>query len=502
MRTALRMIVLFAWVAMIGVLHARVQQGTPPPPASEVILSENDLDLPGEFTPGEGESDDWFAIYDKEAQIGAAHHRTTRLPQGFRLEDRAVMKLALMGATRVIKTRVSAETDAKLALRRFEFQLRSGSLDMAVDGTASDGALDLRLVSAGGARSLRVPIERPVVLSQTLQAILGQEDLQSGQELRYELFDPTELAPSPVTLKVGELEWTKSPTGMAMRAFRVLRTFRGSTSTLWVERNGRLLREEGPLGLTLVRTDRERATARLNDGQALDLASSAAIPVDQPIVGARDLARLTLRIDGAPGAETLSFPPRQVRTGDRITVLRAGPTASYDLPAGRGRFAADLAPSPLVESDDPRIAALAAEILDGERDAVRAAKKLLDWVYGEIAKQPTLSIPSALAVLESRRGDCNEHAVLYAALARAAGLPARVVAGTVYGPTEQGGPAAFYYHAWVDVWLGDWVAADPTFGQLPADATHVKLLEGGPERHGDLISLIGQLRFTVEKAQS
>jgi hypothetical protein len=30
---------------------------------------------------------------------------------------------------------------------------------------------------------------------------------------------------------------------------------------------------------------------------------------------------------------------------------------------------------------------------------------------------------------------------------------------------------------------------------MPADATHVKLLEGGPERHMALAEVIGQLEF-------
>ena len=93
-------------------------------------------------------------------------------------------------------------------------------------------------------------------------------------------------------------------------------------------------------------------------------------------------------------------------------------------------------------------------------------------------------------MLRTRRGDCNEHAVLLAALARAAGIPARVVAGAVYADD------GFYYHAWNELWLGAWVSADAVFDQMPADATHVKLVEGGPERHLALAELVGQLEFT------
>jgi len=94
-------------------------------------------------------------------------------------------------------------------------------------------------------------------------------------------------------------------------------------------------------------------------------------------------------------------------------------------------------------------------------------------------------------VLASRRGDCNEHAVLLAALARAAGIPARIIAGAVYAND------GFYYHAWNELWLGAWVSADAVFDQLPADATHVKLIEGGLEQQMALMGIIGQLAFAV-----
>jgi transglutaminase-like putative cysteine protease len=102
-----------------------------------------------------------------------------------------------------------------------------------------------------------------------------------------------------------------------------------------------------------------------------------------------------------------------------------------------------------------------------------------------------VTVPSAREVLGSRRGDCNEHAVLLAALARAAGIPARVIAGAVYAND------GFYYHAWNELWLGAWVSADAVFDQIPADATHVKLIEGGLEQQMALAGIIGRLAFAV-----
>ena len=69
--------------------------------------------------------------------------------------------------------------------------------------------------------------------------------------------------------------------------------------------------------------------------------------------------------------------------------------------------------------------------------------------YGMLEKKITFSVPNAVQVLETRQGDCNEHTVLYVALARALGLPARTAVGLVYVN------GAFFYHAWPEVWLGE-----------------------------------------------
>jgi len=96
-----------------------------------------------------------------------------------------------------------------------------------------------------------------------------------------------------------------------------------------------------------------------------------------------------------------------------------------------------------------------------------------------------------LAVYESRAGDCNEHSVLFAALARAAGIPTRIAAGLLY--TE----GRFFYHAWNEVYLGEWIAVDPLMNQVPADPTHVRLITGELDRQVELVRALGRLSIKV-----
>jgi transglutaminase-like putative cysteine protease len=129
-----------------------------------------------------------------------------------------------------------------------------------------------------------------------------------------------------------------------------------------------------------------------------------------------------------------------------------------------------------------------------ERNAIKVAQLLNTWVYENVTKKPTLTIPSALDVLKSKEGDCNEHTILYVALARALGLPARVAVGVVYFN------GAFYYHAWPEVWLGEevgWIPTDPTFGMFPADASRIRLAMGSLQNQMAVARFMGKLKIEV-----
>ena len=112
------------------------------------------------------------------------------------------------------------------------------------------------------------------------------------------------------------------------------------------------------------------------------------------------------------------------------------------------------------------------------------------WVFSNLEKRPVLGIPDALSTLLSRKGDCNEHAALFAAMARNAGVPTRIVAGVTYHA------GAFYYHAWNEVCVGDaWISVDTTKNQIPADLSHIKFVEGEIAQQVKIGALLGKLKI-------
>ena len=82
---------------------------------------------------------------------------------------------------------------------------------------------------------------------------------------------------------------------------------------------------------------------------------------------------------------------------------------------------------------------------------------------------------------------------MFVALARAAGIPARVVNGLVYSSEFKG----FAYHAWPEVYVNEWRALDPTLGQTTADATHIKLVKGDETGPLKLLEFMGRLHVQV-----
>ena len=128
------------------------------------------------------------------------------------------------------------------------------------------------------------------------------------------------------------------------------------------------------------------------------------------------------------------------------------------------------------------------EWMKEQRLRVNDSYDVMEWTYTDLV--------SALEALESGRGDCTEHSILFVALARALGIPARVAVGIAYWPPGDG----FGWHAWAEVKAGDdWYAVDPTWNQPIADATHLKLADGGPAEQASIVMLLGKLRIVNMK---
>ena len=272
--------------------------------------------------------------------------------------------------------------------------------------------------------------------------------------------------------------------------------------TWWVDAQGHLVRATSPLGFTIERTAfelayenfRRRDTLRLMRASA-DPGPGAIVPTTLLAAGvpappASDAGMVRVRVGGGNLQGLDLAGGRQRLDGDTLTVRRESAReldGGYSLPhpdsTPEGAFDADF----LITSADRRIRTQALQVAGVERDPAKVAATLTHWVSHTVQSVPTTAFPLASAVLNRGRGDCNEHTVLFVAMARALRLPARPVAGLLRVDGR------YYYHAWAEVYLGDWVAVDPTLDQFPADVAHLRLVADGLARPIDLAPRVGRL---------
>lgn len=140
------------------------------------------------------------------------------------------------------------------------------------------------------------------------------------------------------------------------------------------------------------------------------------------------------------------------------------------LPAGVQQY---LGVSPMCETTAPEIVEKARELVAGKDTVYRAAVALAEYVTGHVREEgPRPREAGARWTLANARGDCTEHADLLVALARAAGIPARVVSGCIYEYDEDLGPI-LAAHSWVELWIGTWFPMDTTTGQWPLPARYL-----------------------------
>lgn len=445
----------------------------------------------------------WYGIFLQDQHIGFSVSRATPTAGGGMLyEQRSQLRMLTFGKVQEVVTVGAALTDPSARLSRFDFFLAGDAVRLAVQGEHRGDELVMRVDQAGEQQELRFPMSSPPQVGLSMEAVLARTTLAPGVTVRVPYFDPVTLQQGERELRVTDVEVLES----GDEAWWLTSSFAGVETRALVSVTGETLREENAMGMSMVRMAPEAARAVPTNEAPADLIALTSVPLDGALPGdSRSLRTLTVQIAGVPPERVRDEPPLQARVGDRVTVTVPAWDTLPDEPdpALPPPPADTLAPTLTLPSAHPEIQSAAAEILAGAPTRKAKVAALVRWVFENVEKVPAIGVPNGLAVLRDRQGDCNEHTALFVTLARAAGVPARIAAGVVFSDriAEKG---AFYYHAWPEVWMGGetgWVPVDPTFGQVVADATHIKLVEGDLDRQVEIMAVMGRLRFVAEGAR-
>lgn len=441
----------------------------------------------------------WTGIVFNGEKVGYAHVRVERAiddPTRYEVRSESAFRIRFLGFDKRVTLRARDRVREDFALESFEYLYHLDGAKLAVTGRWERDGLRIMMTNAGRTTEQTLPAPAPPYPASVIAMLPAARGLRLGATYEYTVFSGETQRLADVVQRVEAYERSTLFEG---EAWRVTTEMLGLRTTTWIDTRARPVLELGLNGVIVAGLEDEARAKRYLAQGALNrrdaLLEMTLIRTATPITDPRRAIYVKVAIYG-PATSSLPL-------GDATQQCR--PTASgaeceltvAPVPASSATGAA-LAPSMAVPSSDPRIREVAAAATAGAASATEQAQAIVSWLQRNVRQEPADSF-SALDVLETRRAECQGHALLYAAMARALGIPTRVVNGLVYS-AELGG---FAYHAWAESVLdGQWVAIDPTFGQLRADATHLKLLYG--ESLGDLAPLaawIGTTRIEVLAAR-
>ncbi len=437
-----------------------------------------------------------------------------------RIDGLSEMKFRRAGQGVEMKIQFASTETADGQLQEFTCKVSQGAmLIQQTQGTVEGDKLRLAVTTMGKTLRSELPWSANYGGLIAGEQSLWRSPLQPGETRTLEALVPGFNQVGRITLTARQYEPVKL-LGKSEELLRIEMTTsfadgQSHRSTLWTDRQGEILaKREEALSMESMRVPKEVALAD-SDEVPFDLVLGLSVNVDQPLKTphATRQIRYLLELDDADPAKVFPSGSSQAVKSlgghkAEVTVYAVrpdqpgNPNAPDDPPSEEDRQANNM-----VQSDNPAIVALARQVVPAENDPWQVAVALEKFVRGYIVSSDySQAFATAAQVAESRKGDCTEHAVLLAALARARGIPARVAIGLVY--TEQTGRPAFGYHMWDEVYIGNrWIPLDATLGRGGIGAAHLQLAHTNLGTASTFTSFLpvaqvaGRLRMKIEAVE-
>lgn len=363
-------------------------------------------------------------------------------------------------------------------------EMTQGGSSICSHGRIEDHQLFLTTTTQGKPQGFILPWKPEYGGFHAVELSLATHPMKPGETRTLQSLAPVVQQLTTVELRAGKEETVQLPGGefRLLKIESVTRLPGGPPlqDTFWVDSAGNALKVHSQaMNAELTATSRQLAED-LSGLEKLDLALDQAILVQPSLVRPHQTTRVRYRLQLERGNPAQVFPPtpyQQVRTVDSHTIELTVWASRPNLPPPKTDAAADpptgydQKSNNFIQSDDPRIVRLAHEAIGQEKVPLQQAILLERFVHDYLrSKNFSTAFATALEVLQTREGDCTEHAVLLAALSRAVGIPARVAIGLVYHEGK------FYYHMWNELYVENrWMAFDSTLAEGGIGAAHIQL---------------------------
>ncbi len=429
----------------------------------------------------------FYGIWFEKRRIGYVAEELTPHADGFALTQEAHLLLNVLETTQPINMRLEARLSERLILQGFDFHFTSPFYTMTATGDVKGDTVYFQLDTGQSTINDRVKLSGPPLLAVNDRSYLLDELEKPGQKIRIPSFDPISLSG-----RESVITYNGQDKIMINNRLKALHKYSETTPNIrinfWLDDDGRVIKEESPVGFQFIAEPEFRAKDLVGSGNEL-LSAVAVKPTGS--LPPENASTIRYKLLYPPHLELDIHGGRQELVDDILTLVQEQfPIAIINSGSSHCSDPQYLAPSRYVQSNHEDILLLARSIVGKETDPALQVRLLSSWVYTNIEKRPVLGLPDALTTLHNKQGDCNEHASLFAALARSLGIGTAIATGV----TLQN--EAFYYHAWNEVCLGDhWYSLDTTTNQLPADLFHIRFGKGDMEEQLKISGLLGRLEI-------
>lgn len=471
-----KILITSTWLFLLGVLFTRTMF-IPSLGSSESVLLE------------QARQERFFGIWFQEKRIGYVSEVLQPGEHGYSLDQEAHLLLNVLETTQPIDMHVQAELSRELFLKNFSFKFTSPFYTMAARGKVQDNQVRFTLDTGQSTITDTVTLSGPPLLAVNDRSYLLARLQKEGQKIKVPSFDPVSLSgrESIITFHGRERQVVR---GRLKNLYSFTEQTGGIRINFWLDEDGRIVKETSPAGFVFIAEPEFRAKDILDTGS--ELLSAVAVPRKGPLPP-EEAQVVRYKLSYPQDLDLMLAGGRQNLNGDILTVFREDfPQDSQAVPGGTCGGQQFLQPSRYVQAGHPQITALAASIVGEATEPARQVRLLAEWVFENIEKRPVIGLPDALTTLKNRTGDCNEHASLFAALARSRGINTAIAAGVTLQKDS------FYYHAWNEVCLGGtWYSLDTTTNQLPADLFHIRFGRGDMEEQLQIGGLLGNLHIEI-----
>lgn len=444
----------------------------------------------------------WTGIVFNGNKIGFSHLQISldeKRPGTYLISSKASMHFRFLAVDKKVNLYSRDWVNPDLTINGFVYDYDMDGNQLKLYGVVRNNVLTVVIDSSAGQTTEQYPLLRPLYPTSVINLFPAFQGMSPDARYVYDVYDGESQRMTTLSQHVENFESSDLYAG---EAYKIKTSMHGQDVTTWINTGAKPLLEMSMNDIFIAELESEEMAKRYLTQAALNqeesLLNFSLIGTDQPLFLPRETNLLELELSGT--GDMYDFPNdmrQQCKGSGDITRCRINgslsPVEISDM--NRNYLNSSLA----IPTHHPTINRIVGVITQDKASDSEKLSAIMDWIQTHIDPVAT-DVFTALDVLQQRKAECQGFSYLFASFARSAGIPTRLVNGIVYSEQHDG----FLYHTWVESQIdGNWQSIDPIFGQLHADATHIKFVEG--DNTADLtplLSVIGKLSARIVEVET